>query len=46
MFVNIFRISASNVLKTFFNIIFSIGCTFVVVLFIRTNQLGEHKYAL
>ena len=30
MFLNILRISASNVLKTFQNIIVSIGCTSVI----------------
>ena len=36
MFLNILRISASNVLKMFLNIIVSIGCT-VVFSSIRTN---------
>ena len=36
MFLNILRISASNVLKMFINIIVSIGCA--VVISIRTNQ--------
>ena len=30
MFLNILKISASNVLKTFLNIIVGIGCTFVI----------------
>ena len=38
MFLNILRISASNVLKMFLNIVDSTGCTFVIF------QL--HKYAL
>ena len=39
MLLNILRISASNVLKKFFNMIVSIGCAVVII--IPTNQPEE-----
>ena len=41
MFLNILRISASNVLKTLLNIIVSIGCTFVVKTTAKTAISGH-----
>ena len=42
MFLNILRISASNVLKTFLNIIVSIGFAVVIFNSYKTNR--NHKY--
>ena len=44
MFLNILIISASNVLKTFLNIIVSIGCTFVN--FLLKKSVHFIKYPL
>ena len=45
MFLNILRISASNVLTLFLNAIVSIGCA-VVISSIRTNQTEACIYLL
>ena len=43
MFLNISRISASNVLEMFVNLIVSIGCAVVVFFpFVQANR--KHKY--
>ena len=41
MFLNILRISASNVLKTFFNVIVSIGCTVSVSCYFHSQKPTE-----
>ena len=41
MFLNILRISVSNVLKMFLNIIVSIGCAVVIFHSLKTNR--KHK---
>ena len=46
MFLNVLRISASNVLKTFFNIIVSIGCIRIHWLICFTQTKRKHKCAL
>ena len=44
MFLNISRISASNVLEMFVNLIVSIGCAVVVVFFPFVQANRKHKY--
>ena len=42
MFLNILRISASNVLKMFLNVVVTIGCAVVIFL----SYKPKHKYTL
>ena len=46
MLLNVLRISASNVLKMFLNIIVSIECTFVIFHCLHSLTNRKHKNAL